>query len=185
MPASPPQQPGPTRYLPALLLLFGLSGCSALIYEIVWYQLLQLVIGSTAVSLGVLLATFMGGLCLGSLALPRVGVARRMHPLRVYAYVELGIGAAAVREFSDARRAGRPFDLVILDLTIPGGMGGRETMEIIRRIDARVPAIVSSGYSSDAVLADFRSFGFQAMVAKPYEIDQLTGTVKQVLAQRD
>jgi CheY-like chemotaxis protein len=58
-------------------------------------------------------------------------------------------------------------------------------MEIIRRIDARVPAIVSSGYSSDAVLADFRSFGFQAMVAKPYEIDQLTGTVKQVLAQRD
>ena len=94
-------------------------------------------------------------------------------------------GAAAVREFSDARRAGRPSDLVILDLTIPGGMGGRETMEIIRRIDARVPAIVSSGYSSDAVLADFRSFGFQAMVAKPYEIDQLTGTVKQVLAQRD
>ena len=96
MPASPPQQPGPTRYLPALLLLFSLSGCSALIYEIVWYQLLQLAIGSTAVSLGVLLATFMGGLCLGSLALPRVGAARRMHPLRVYAYLELGTGAAAM-----------------------------------------------------------------------------------------
>jgi spermidine synthase len=82
--------------LPALLLLFGLSGCSALIYEIVWYQLLQLAIGSTAVSLGVLLATFMGGLCLGSLAMPRVSRARRVHPLRVYAYLELGIGAAAV-----------------------------------------------------------------------------------------
>jgi CheY-like chemotaxis protein len=94
-------------------------------------------------------------------------------------------GAAAVREFSDARDAGRPFDLVILDLTIPGGMGGRETMEVIRRMDSRVPAIVSSGYSNDAVLADFRSFGFQAMVAKPYEIDQLIGTIKQVLAQRD
>ena len=94
-------------------------------------------------------------------------------------------GAAAVREFSAARRDGRPFDLVILDLTIPGGMGGRETMEVIRRMDSRVPAIVSSGYSSDAVLADFRSFGFQAMVAKPYEIDQLIGTIKQVLAQRD
>jgi signal transduction histidine kinase/ActR/RegA family two-component response regulator len=93
-------------------------------------------------------------------------------------------GAAAVREFSEARRDGRPFDLVILDLTIPGGMGGRETMEAIRRMDPRVPAIVSSGYSSDAMLADFRSLGFQAMVAKPYEIDQLTGTVKQVLAQR-
>jgi CheY-like chemotaxis protein len=93
-------------------------------------------------------------------------------------------GAAAVREFCDAQRAGRPFDLVILDLTIPGGMGGRETLEAIRRTDARVPAIVSSGYSGDAVLADFRSFGFQAVVAKPYKIDQLTGTVRQVLAQR-
>ena len=94
-------------------------------------------------------------------------------------------GAAAVREFSDARAAGRPFDLVILDLTIPGGMGGQETMEVIRRMDPRVPAIVSSGYSNDAVLADFRRFGFQAKVAKPYEIDQLVGAVKQVLAQRD
>ena len=66
--ASPSASP---RFLPALLILFAGSGCAALIYEIVWYQLLQLVIGSTAVSLGVLLATFMGGLCLGSLALPR------------------------------------------------------------------------------------------------------------------
>jgi spermidine synthase len=84
------------RYLPVLLVLFAASGCSALIYEIVWYQLLQLVIGSTAVSLGVLLATFMGGLCLGSLALPRVARARAMHPLRVYALLELGIGACGV-----------------------------------------------------------------------------------------
>src|ERR1035441_6897298 len=84
------------RFLPALLLLFAASGCSALIYEIVWYQLLQLVIGSTAVSLGVLLATFMGGLCLGSLGLPRVARAREMHPLRVYALLELGIGACGI-----------------------------------------------------------------------------------------
>ena len=59
------------RYLPALLLLFVGSGCAALIYEVVWFQLLQLVIGSSAVSLGVLLGTFMGGMCLGSLLLPR------------------------------------------------------------------------------------------------------------------
>ena len=61
-------------YLPVLLLLFVGSGCAALIYEIVWFQLLQLVIGSSAVSLGVLLGTFMGGMCLGSFvaaALPR------------------------------------------------------------------------------------------------------------------
>jgi len=77
------------------LVLFAGSGCSALIYEIVWYQLLQLVIGSSAVSLGVLLATFMGGLCLGSLALPRLPVANQ-HPLRVYGKLELGIALCGV-----------------------------------------------------------------------------------------
>src|SRR5579863_5733828 len=82
-------------FLPVLLLLFAGSGCSALIYEIVWYQLLQLVIGSTAISLGVLLATFMGGLCLGSLLWPRV-VSGRQHPLRLYAWIELGIGACGL-----------------------------------------------------------------------------------------
>ena len=77
---------------PALLVLFGGSGCAALIYEVVWLQLLQLVIGSTAVSLGVLLGTFMGGMCLGSLLLPRM-VSDKWHPLRVYSLLELGIGA--------------------------------------------------------------------------------------------
>src|SRR5664279_1880373 len=83
------------RYLPILLVLFACSGCSALIYEIVWYQLLQLVIGSTAVSLGVLLATFMGGLCLGSVGLARYLPPGR-HPLKVYAVIELGIGACGL-----------------------------------------------------------------------------------------
>ncbi len=83
----------PRRFLPGLLLLFVGSGCAALIYEVVWFQLLQLVIGSSAVSMGVLLGTFMGGMCLGSLLLPRVAAARHEHPLRLYAYLELGIGA--------------------------------------------------------------------------------------------
>src|SRR5215207_2302694 len=83
------------RWLRVLLLLFLGSGCAALIYEIVWFQLLQLVIGSSAVSLAVLLGTFMGGMCLGSLLLPRV-VSARHHPLRVYALLEIGIGAAGV-----------------------------------------------------------------------------------------
>ncbi len=78
-------------YLPLLLLLLAGSGCAALIYEIVWFQLLQLVIGSSAVSLGLLLAAYMSGLCLGSAALPRF-VPRRVHPLKVYAALELGIG---------------------------------------------------------------------------------------------
>jgi len=84
-----------SRFLPVLLLLFAGSGCSALIYEVVWYQLLQLVIGSTAISLGVLLAAFMGGLCLGSFLFPRWMSARR-HPMRLYAWIELGIGACGL-----------------------------------------------------------------------------------------
>src|SRR6185295_15044961 len=68
------------------------SGCAALTYEIVWLQLLQLVIGSSAVSLGLLLAAYMGGLCLGSAALPRL-VSPRRNPLRVYALLELGTAA--------------------------------------------------------------------------------------------
>jgi spermidine synthase len=84
-----------SRFFPLLLLLFAGSGCSALIYEIVWYQLLQLAIGSTAVSLGVLLATFMGGLCVGSVGLPRLGFARR-HPLRIYAVLEVGIALCGI-----------------------------------------------------------------------------------------
>lgn len=83
------------RFLPLMLLLFVGSGCAALVYEIVWLQLLQLVIGSSAVSLAVLLGTFMGGMCLGSLLLPRF-VSGRMHPLRVYAYLELGIALCGI-----------------------------------------------------------------------------------------
>ncbi len=83
------------RALPVLLFLFIGSGCAALIYEVVWFQLLQLVIGSSAVSIGVLLGTFMGGMCLGSLLLPRF-VSAKQHPLKVYAYLELGIAACGL-----------------------------------------------------------------------------------------
>ncbi len=79
------------RFLPFMLFLFIGSGCAALVYEIVWFQLLQLVVGVSPVSLGVLLGTFMGGMCLGSLLLPRY-ISRRAHPLKVYAYLELAIG---------------------------------------------------------------------------------------------
>ena len=81
--------------LPLLVALFVASGAAALIYEIVWFQLLELVIGSSALSLGVLLATFMGGMCLGSLLLPRVVGANR-HALAVYAGIELGVGACGL-----------------------------------------------------------------------------------------
>src|SRR5262245_18260157 len=86
-----------SRVLPALLLLFVGSGCAALIYEVVWFQLLELVIGASAVSMAVLLGTFMGGMCLGALLLPRV-MPRDAHPLRMYAWLELGIGGIGLLE---------------------------------------------------------------------------------------
>src|SRR5438552_14790685 len=85
-------------FLPLLLVLFIGSGCAALIYEIVWSQLLELVIGASAISLGVLLGTFMGGMCLGSLLFPRL-VSPQHHPLRVYAALELGTAILALLIF--------------------------------------------------------------------------------------
>lgn len=89
--AAEPSADGSARLLPMMLVLFVGSGCAALIYEIVWFQVLQLVIGSSAVSLAVLLGTFMGGMCAGSLLLARY-VARERHPLEVYARIEALIG---------------------------------------------------------------------------------------------
>src|SRR5262245_36359929 len=83
------------RPLPFMVLLAFGSGMAALIYEVVWFQLLELVIGSSAVSLAVLLATFMGGTCLGSFLLPRL-ISARYHPLRVYALIEFGIALCGV-----------------------------------------------------------------------------------------
>ena len=95
MPATDTARPSANRFLPLLFLFFFGSGCAALIYEIVWLQLLQFVVGSSAMSLAVLLGTFMGGMCLGSLALPRF-ISGAYHPLRVYALIEIGIALAGL-----------------------------------------------------------------------------------------
>jgi spermidine synthase len=85
------EAPSTEQWLPVLLLLFVGSGCAALIYEIVWFQMLELFVGSSSVSIGVLLGTFMGGMCLGSFLLPRY-ISPRHHPLKVYALLEIAIG---------------------------------------------------------------------------------------------
>jgi spermidine synthase len=106
---------GHARLVPVLLVLFVGSGCAALMYEVVWFQLLQLVIGSSAVSIGVLLGTFMGGMCLGSLVFSRF-VSSARHPLAVYALLELGIGVVAV-----AVTLGMPlFDRLYIAVAAPG-----------------------------------------------------------------
>ncbi|HVZ66503.1 MAG TPA: ATP-binding protein [Lacunisphaera sp.] len=90
-------------------------------------------------------------------------------------------GQAAVQEFDRAAAAARPYGLVILDLTVPGGMGGKDTIAELRRRDTDFLAIVSSGYSSDPVMAHHREYGFQAVVPKPYNVTQLIETVERLL----
>ena len=90
-------------------------------------------------------------------------------------------GQQAVHMYQDALAAGKRYDVVIMDLTIPGGMGGKEAIVSLRALDPAVNAIVSSGYSSDPVMADFRAHGFSGMVAKPYDITELLKTVRRVL----
>ncbi|MBE2213159.1 MAG: response regulator [Opitutaceae bacterium] len=98
-----------------------------------------------------------------------------------YDVTSVGDGAEAVREYAAARAAGRGYAVVIFDLTVPGGMGGVQALQHVRRDDPAVRAIVSSGYSNDPSLADHRELGFAAMVAKPYEVATLLGTVQAVL----
>ena len=75
-------------------------------------------------------------------------------------------GSQAIEKFVKAKESGRPFDAVILDLTVPGGMGGKETMERLLRIDPQVKAIVSSGYSDGPIMANFKEYGFSESHSK-------------------
>jgi PAS domain S-box-containing protein len=91
-------------------------------------------------------------------------------------------GAQAVLSYDRAGEAGAPFDLVILDLTVPGGMGGKEALERLLRLDRNVRAIVSSGYSNDPIMADYAKYGFSGVIPKPYNAVQLGEAVKRALA---
>jgi len=90
-------------------------------------------------------------------------------------------GAEMVKEFVAAREAGQPYDVLMMDLTVPGAMGGREAMQELLKIDPNVRAIVSSGYSGDPILANFRSHGFCGIVPKPYRLADLASAVRNAL----
>ena len=92
-------------------------------------------------------------------------------------------GAAAVALYRDGLAGGKPFDAVILDLTVPGGMGGAEAMGLLRSIDPAVRAIVSSGYSSDPVMSNYGDYGFRSMIAKPFQANDLSRVLRQVLVE--
>ncbi|HVT72754.1 MAG TPA: PAS domain S-box protein [Lacunisphaera sp.] len=92
-------------------------------------------------------------------------------------------GHAAVEEFQAARARGEPYTFVIMDLTVPGGFGGREAIRQLREIDPQVRAIVSSGYSSDPVLANHRAHGFCGVMAKPYQMEDVVRAIRAALAR--
>ncbi len=94
-------------------------------------------------------------------------------------------GAEAIARFAEAQEAGQPFAAVILDLTVPGGMGGKEAVAELLRLDPRVKAIVSSGYSDDPIMAEFREYGFRDVIAKPYGIAELRKTLQKLFAGKD
>jgi CheY-like chemotaxis protein len=92
-------------------------------------------------------------------------------------------GNAAIETYMQAARNGQPFDLVLMDLTIPGGKGGKETLARLRSLDPKVRAVVSSGYSNDPVMANYRDYGFHAVLEKPYRTEQLARVLQEVLGK--
>jgi len=109
-------------------------------------------------------------------------VARNMLESLGYSVTLAKDGMEAVATYQMAMGAGEPFDTVLMDLTIPGGMGGMEAIKRILEVDSKAKAIVCSGYSNDTIMANYRSFGFRGVVPKPYSIKQLSDTISNVLS---
>jgi len=90
-------------------------------------------------------------------------------------------GAEAIEKYLAARESGVPYDLIIMDLTIPGGMGGAETVKKLLEIDPDAKAIAASGYAQGAIMSDFKSYGFRGILAKPFRINELYQLVDRVI----
>lgn len=91
-----------------------------------------------------------------------------------------GDGVEAIEFYKKARESGKPFDVAIIDLTVPGGMGGKEAVKKLLEIDPNVKTIVSSGYSNDPIMSEFKQYGFKGVIAKPYLIEELSEIVSRV-----
>jgi CheY-like chemotaxis protein len=91
-------------------------------------------------------------------------------------------GDETLTAYQQARDLGAPFDALILDLTIPGGMGGKETVTRLLAINPQAKAIVASGYANDPIMSEFQQYGFQGCIAKPYQADALHQVLRQVMA---
>ncbi len=102
-----------------------------------------------------------------------LSVSSEMVEMLGYEPVAAKDGTEVVIKYSEALESGSPFDFVIMDLTIPGGTGGREAVAKLRELDPGVRAIVSSGYSNDPVMSDYKNYGFSGIIVKPYKLEEL------------
>jgi CheY-like chemotaxis protein len=106
----------------------------------------------------------------------------QMLSLLGYEVVPARDGQEAVNLYNCAKGSSQAFDAVIMDLTVPGGLGGKEAVQLLREADPSVRAILSSGSSNDVVMADYKKYGFKAAVTKPYTVEELSRVLKEVLA---
>ena len=90
-------------------------------------------------------------------------------------------GYEAIEKYSQAMKNGSPYAVVIMDLTVPGGMGGGEAIKKLLEMDPQAKAIVSSGYSNNPIMANFSKFGFKGVISKPFRIDEVKKTLGIVL----
>jgi CheY-like chemotaxis protein len=90
-------------------------------------------------------------------------------------------GEEAIHLYREAKERGKPFDVVILDLMIPDGMGGQEMIAELLKIDPQVKAILSSGSTNNPVIANYRDYGFLEVLEKPYSLDQLKEMLQQLI----
>jgi len=92
-------------------------------------------------------------------------------------------GNEAIEKYVSAEKSGNPFDVVIMDLTIPGGMGGKEAVKELLAINPKIKAIVSSGYSTDPIMAKYKDYGFTGRLSKPFQMDELQKVLSLHIAQ--
>jgi PAS domain S-box-containing protein len=90
-------------------------------------------------------------------------------------------GEEALEKYADAKRNGKPFDVVIMDLTVPGGMGGADAIKKLLEIDPKANAIVSSGYSNNPVMSKYKEYGFVGVVSKPFHLDEIAQPLQDIL----
>ncbi len=92
-------------------------------------------------------------------------------------------GAEAIRLYKNAREAGKPFDVVIMDLTVSGRMGGKDAIEKLLEIDPEVRAVVMSCYANDPIMVNYKEYGFKGVIAKPHDICELDETLQKVVME--